>query len=80
MVALSKDKMIRQSRYAQTSLWNGSNMGKDDGMVCFEQTEGEEFLRGSDFSQKDYMQFMRDEEEKVEVTPLKAHEQNMVDQ
>ena len=52
-------------------------MGREDGMVCFEQTEGEEFLRGSDFSQKDYMQFMKDEEDEIEVTPYKAHEQNM---
>ena len=46
-------------------------------MVCFEQTEGEEFLRGSDFSQKDYIQFMKDEEDENQVTPYKSHEQSM---
>ena len=44
-------------------------------MVCFEQTEGEEFLRGSEFSQKDYMQFLRDDEDEIEdTTPIKTHE------
>ena len=46
---------VRNSRYgATTSLWNGSeqNGEGDNGIVFYEQSEGEDFLIGSQYSKK----------------------------